>query len=44
MLTYLAMHWLLYKSMNHGGDGRVQDKRNQEEKYKDTDDGGGAEY
>ena len=30
------MHRLLYKVMHEGGDGRVKDKRDEEEKPEDT--------
>ena len=36
---YLAVDRILYKVMHEGGDSRVKDKRNKEEKPKDTVDG-----
>ena len=34
--TDLAVDWILYKGVHHGGDGRVKDEWDQEEKSKDT--------
>ena len=38
ILTNLAVDWILYKGVHHGGDGRVKDEWDQEEKGKDTND------